>query len=331
MGFTDGPSDQILFAPTDNHLPVPSTLSPQQPNTRETERDKFQRAWRSAISDSQMVDYIQSKIPSNVRDKTGFDPEEPFGSEPSTMSHFLYDAILSMGYAMCASNKTFFNGADIVPHFQTLNFDGATGHVEFNEFGSREGSTVVFQVWNVRDFGQAYNGTAVVTDEKSQLASVPSIRFENGLWKDIVGQRFVYADGTTIPPNELPHLNLKVEKISTLGLSIGYCLIAGAMLLSVMCVLWLLCHRTEAVVRASQLEFLILLFIGSMISTSSVFPLSFQEPRSQSTLDAACMAMPWLFFMGFVVTFGTLFAKTLCILKVGLFNCYRIFPLQNII
>ena len=42
---------------------------------------------------------------------------------------------------------------------------------------------------------------------------------------------------------------------------------------------------------------------------SAIIPLSFQEPMSESSLDAACTSVPWLLANGFSIAFSALFTK----------------------
>jgi len=291
---------------------------------------KFDLAWKNAVADPLMVEYARSKIPTSVQSKMGFDSQEDFGDEPTTMGHFLYDAILSMGYAMCESNKTFFNGADLVPLVKTLDFNGASGHVKYNEFGSREGGTVVFQIWNAQDRSSESISGDGTDNELVDFTLVPTCYFESGSWQPIQENHFVYADGTTNRPNELPDLHVDENIVSDVRLSFGYALRTAAMLFSICSILWTLYFRAKAVIIASQSEFLILLCMGSFISASTILPLSFQGRRSHDSVNVACMAMPWLFFVGFSITYGTLFAKTLCINKVRLCACSYFMPSQSL-
>ena len=59
-----------------------------------------------------------------------------------------------------------------------------------------------------------------------------------------------------------------------------------------------------------------MLCVGTVIMASSIIPLSLQEPVAQEGLDIACMAMPWLYTIGFSTAFSALFSKTWRINKV---------------
>ena len=58
------------------------------------------------------------------------------------------------------------------------------------------------------------------------------------------------------------------------------------------------------VVRSSQPIFLCLISSGVALMALGIVPLSIEGS------DAACMATPWLLFLGFTLTFSALFTKT---------------------
>ncbi|CAB9525581.1 Gamma-aminobutyric acid (GABA) B receptor [Seminavis robusta] len=95
-------------------------------------------------------------------------------------------------------------------------------------------------------------------------------------------------------------------------LAFGYCI----MLLSLCCSLgfavWTVIHRHDAVVKIGQIEFLLLICLGSMISSSSIIPLSFQAGTNDNTsaASAACVTIPWLFSTGWITQYASLFAKS---------------------
>lgn len=74
-----------------------------------------------------------------------------------------------------------------------------------------------------------------------------------------------------------------------------------------LCALWLCWQRNSAQVRVSQPSFLLLVLVGCLISTSTIIAMA-QEDEGYGDVPA-CMAIPWLYSVGFSITFGTLFAK----------------------
>jgi len=108
--------------------------------------------------------------------------------------------------------------------------------------------------------------------------------------------------------------------------SIGNFFVAFQGSLSLLCIAWTKYFEKRASVQASQPIFLMLLALGSFILVSSIIPLGVQgeyryvlDPITRvetaipnpnlSQLDVACMAWPWLYFLGFSLTYSSLFAK----------------------
>ena len=77
----------------------------------------------------------------------------------------------------------------------------------------------------------------------------------------------------------------------------------------------------EGPVMMAQPRFLQLICIGSLMETFAIFTLSFDEGRGwdQSSLDAACMATAWLFFLGHATIYSATFCKVSCSVC-----CYRL-------
>jgi Trk-type K+ transport system membrane component len=69
-------------------------------------------------------------------------------------------------------------------------------------------------------------------------------------------------------------------------------------------------------VRAAQPLFLALVSIGSIVTSSTILPMSMEETTvayGEHGLDMACMAAPWLYFLGMNIAFSALFAKTVSV------------------
>jgi len=79
------------------------------------------------------------------------------------------------------------------------------------------------------------------------------------------------------------------------------------MLACIVCAIWIFWKRHNDLVRVSQPFFLNLVLFGCVISSSSIIPLA-QQSEGQGPVPA-CFVFPWLYCIGFSVTFGTLFAK----------------------
>jgi hypothetical protein len=166
-----------------------------------------------------------------------------------------------------------------------------------------------FVIWNSRVLdGLNANGQVVVE-------YYPTFKFHDGEWITIPGSRpMVYADGSNMPPDALPPVEQNFNYIGKSGRIAGYLLMGVTMVTALLSLLWLLVNRDEHVVRAAQPLFLILVSIGSIVTSSTIIPLSMEETtvaNGEDGLDMACMSAPWLYFIGMNIAFSALFAKTI--------------------
>lgn len=122
----------------------------------------------------------------------------------------------------------------------------------------------------------------------------------------------------------IPHEDLTY--VGDALLAIGYILFSVQAILSLACAAWTVHYRNRRVVKASQPLFLCLVACGAFVMNLSIIPVGIQggyryifDPvtgiqtdeanKDIDSVDAACMVLPWLFSMGFGVTFSALFAK----------------------
>ncbi len=130
--------------------------------------------------------------------------------------------------------------------------------------------------------------------------------------------------GSTAKCVYVPHEDLTY--VGNALIAIGYILFAIQAFLSMACAAWTVHYRNRRVVKASQPLFLCLVAFGAFVMNLSIIPVGIQgdyrylvDPITGiqtdevntdiDRVDAACMALPWLFSMGFAVTFSALFAK----------------------
>jgi len=107
--------------------------------------------------------------------------------------------------------------------------------------------------------------------------------------------------------------------ISSSLLVVGLIFFGLQSFLSVSCAGWTVYYSKRSVVRASQPIFLNFVSLGTFLISATILPLGIQgEYRDDSigSVDAACMAAPWLFSLGFSIVFSALAAKILRITKV---------------
>lgn len=94
--------------------------------------------------------------------------------------------------------------------------------------------------------------------------------------------------------------------------AMAYCMLGFNVIVIGICASWLHYCRFSAQVRYAQPSFLWLVLLGCLISSCTIIPMA-QEDGGDADNNApgSCMAIPWLYSVGFSVTFGTLFAKIL--------------------
>jgi hypothetical protein len=92
--------------------------------------------------------------------------------------------------------------------------------------------------------------------------------------------------------------------------AVGLTLMSLSMLGSLFFAGWTYRYRSHRVVQMSQPVFMIIICGGTFIMSSAIIPLSIDDGlATERGCDIACMAVPWLFSMGFVLTFSALYLK----------------------
>uniref|UniRef100_A0A6V2IWS9 G-protein coupled receptors family 3 profile domain-containing protein n=1 Tax=Ditylum brightwellii TaxID=49249 RepID=A0A6V2IWS9_9STRA len=285
--------------------------------------------------------YLQSKLP-----HLDLSMETLERSEPNSFEFFLYEAVVALCIASCdaarKTNSDFYTAQDLYESFVKTTFGGVYGPVFFNQkTGDRQADTIKYAVYNIL----SAENTSIVeakyqqifkqrkkqcldnkystsrkmvwesrVDEESfhGLSALNCLYSTSGgkVWELLPNSEFIYADGTTTLPDNLPPLvnnnasstKVAAVSISTCGLSIG---------LSILWIVWTYTKRKTKVVRAAQPLFLYLLCCGTIILGSSIIPLCLTSfDLSQGILDGACASYQWLYCLGFTVSFSSLFSKT---------------------
>ncbi|CAB9510051.1 acid type B receptor subunit 2 [Seminavis robusta] len=92
--------------------------------------------------------------------------------------------------------------------------------------------------------------------------------------------------------------------------SVAYAMFGINVAVILLCAVWLYWQKDSAQVSSSQPSFLLLVLLGCIISSSTIIALAQEDdPSTTEAEDVPCMAIPWLYSVGFSITFGTLFAK----------------------
>jgi hypothetical protein len=259
-----------------------------------TNQEKMIASWQKAVRDPVFLAYVQEKT-RFMEPMVGSGYVPVFAPEPFMDSSFLYDAVTAMGIAMCQAQAEFFTAKDVAPLLQNLSFRGATGNVVFSETGTRDYRTVTFTVWNAvpRD---------PQVDDSQGLRSftlIPIHSYSEGAWKHISEtNKFIYADGTTFPPDHLAPVEATDNYVNSASLAIGLSMLGLAMLSSLYCLGWTIVNRREPVVCAAQMTFLVMIASGSLVMSASGIPLALLEVDFDRQLNSACMVVPWMFNIG---------------------------------
>jgi ABC-type branched-subunit amino acid transport system substrate-binding protein len=224
-----------------------------------------------------------------------------------------YDATMAIGLAACdamAKHGANFTGKQHYDALTANTFEGVTGTVLFNSTtGNRDPSTVTYTVTN--RIAKEVNETHVVFDP------VFTHKFIDRQWKPFPGTEFIFNNGETAIPLDIPAITTQDNAISPAvrGTVLGMC--AVSILLAICLSTWAVRHKFTHVVRASQPFFLHSISIGTIIFASAIIPMSMdQGVLDEDGATVACNATVWLVSLGFCVTFSALFTKNYRINKI---------------
>ena len=227
---------------------------------------------------------------------------------PNIFLYAAYDSLISLGIGLCSIPKEFPTATDVVQAVKNVSFTGSAGPVSYDKHtGTRSEESVQGVVVNL--LIDTSGNTIKPKIQSSVLVNVSSQEVK-------VLSRFVYSDGTFEPPLALPPLNVNLNLIGIGARVFGWVIAGIVILLSVFFGYCAFRYRKKNSIRVAQPIFLGLMCLGAALMASTIIPMSFQEPMSQSTLDTGCQAIPWLFVMGFATAFSSLFCKLLRLNKV---------------
>lgn len=287
--------------------------------------DAFMEAWpEGLISNEEFESYLQTKLPFQNHPLSS-----KFRENPNYLTRLMYDAVMSVGLAACKAAKernVFFSGTTLYEAFKQNQFDGASGRVVIDQkTGTRDHNTVLYSMYNIVANNPEENGNVKV------LAKVTSI-YENNAemnpttelrpneisaqWIPLQGVDFIYSNDETTAPMDLPPLHVTHSTMADALQIFGYVLCGFILLLSLLAASWTYLHRNTKVIKKAQPEFLIMLCAGTFVMGTTIVPMSLEEPVDQNVLDGACMSLPWLFSIGFVVSFSALLSKQIRINKI---------------
>lgn len=92
----------------------------------------------------------------------------------------------------------------------------------------------------------------------------------------------------------------------------GYIVLAIGWCMAMIFMAWIVVYRRDPVVRLAQIPFLFLLCFGGMVTSGAILALTFQAGTGQNSqaATAGCKAFPFLYFLGWIIEYGSLCAKT---------------------
>lgn len=240
-------------------------------------------------------------------------PSSYFGMRPSHYASFSYDAVAGMGLAACRASQTskkpdrYFTGKEHHASFVNHSFMGVTGNVTFGSSFSRDGDSVYYFISEIHEIDQPEPGVSVFTGRTSMYFDTDSRQWYQ--WPNSPG--YIYADGTAVPPPELPASTEDTNKLTTAIRATSWSLAATVILTSVALSTFVFVKRKDEFIVASQPPFLYFLCAGTLVMGIAILLLTIDDAVTSDTMvSVACMSSAWFISIGFTITFAALFSKT---------------------
>eukprot|EP00934_Nitzschia_sp_Nitz4_P002197 Nitzschia sp. Nitz4//scaffold242_size29646//5712//8904//NITZ4_008047-RA/size29646-processed-gene-0.10-mRNA-1//1//CDS//3329543803//2197//frame0 len=100
--------------------------------------------------------------------------------------------------------------------------------------------------------------------------------------------------------------------VSLTLINIGHTAVTATWVLAGLILLWLFWFRNEPVVKVSQIEFLVLICVGTMVCSSSLIAFGIQRETGEDLSPATmgCKMAPFLYSVGWCLRYSSLTAKT---------------------
>ena len=230
---------------------------------------------------------------------------------PEYGSGFVYDAIMAAGIGACDAYYQYasesngeITGRQHLEGIRNVFFWGTSGDVEFElgergRDGARRPGT---SNWVALNFLPPNPDDPLLDYFHAPDIVIPAYESEDWINDQLP---FVFADGTTNPPallRETPDQNYLSDSLRVFGFTVMCCSIFLASCLLV----WVILCRKHRVLLASQPPFLALICVGTMIQSSAVIPISFDESEGWTgdQLSNACQTVPWLICCGYVLVYS---------------------------
>jgi hypothetical protein len=182
---------------------------------------------------------------------------------------FTYEATIMLGMAACQAftnittnaNEESFLHLDGKRFFDTLvnniSFEGMSGLVILDPTtGSRVSNTTLFRLVNM----VVEDG---INDDTVRLIPVNSMIYNEGYWNAV--EPYIYNDGTTQPPSDIPPTQVQLNFISPYTRAIACIFFFLIVIAALYFWTWTCKKRNSRIVRASQPVFLYLVCVGNII------------------------------------------------------------------
>jgi gamma-aminobutyric acid type B receptor len=170
------------------------------------------------------------------------------------------------------------------------------------------------------------------TGKRPFEAALVSLWSKSTGWEDMEGETLLFRDGSTTFPSTTREV-LENNFLSTWVRCFGLVLLGVAWALGFVGILLLWYFRKDAIVQGAQPFFMQLLCGGSILTSTAIFTLSWDEGMgcSDHKLDIACMMTPWFFFVGHIVMFSAMFTKLWRVDKVMQFRRHNKVTVRNVL
>ena len=215
---------------------------------------------------------------------------------------------------------------DVIAGILESEFQGASGAIRFGKEDGQERNSeeVAIGLYNVRP-----GPVNPETGKRSYASTLVSEYLSTSGWVDVAA--IIYRDGTTYTPQVVREV-FNENFISSGIRAIGLVLMLVAWLIALTLFVLVTILRKDEVVKRAQPIFMQILCVGSIITSSTIFLLSWDEGAgwSEKDLDVACVLSPWFFFIGQILTFCALFTKLWRVDKVLQFR-RRAVTISNVI
>jgi hypothetical protein len=185
-------------------------------------------------------------------------------------------------------------------------FHGASGRVKFGKEGRvRDSDDTTVGLYNIRP--KEVNPESGKRSYEDVLTSLWNA--ESG-WNDVPGMSFVYRDGTTVAPTVLRQ-PIEANYLSPGMRAIGLVLMSSVWIIGLFCMVSIYSFKNETVLTRAQPFFLQVLCVASILSSVSIYTISWDEGAgwSDKQLDKACMLTPWFFFVAHILNVSVMFTK----------------------